>query len=79
MTIAATAIHIHQGVPAWSGLMVLVLVRLAVVAWGAVAAPASMAQSSPIPLRFPPTKRMYENDTIITTINVSTAIAAPSP
>ena len=28
---------------------------------------------------FPPTKRMYENETIITTMNVSTAIAEPEP
>ena len=28
---------------------------------------------------FPPTKRMYENEMIITTMNVSTAMAEPSP
>ena len=79
MTIAVTAIHIHHGIlpRALRGLF-LVRVRARVAA-GAVAAPASIAYSSASPRRFPPTKRMYEKETIITMMNVSTAIADPRP
>ncbi len=78
MTIATTKSHIHHGVFCPVDLRRLVLAR-AGVATGAVAAPASMAQSSASPRMFPPTKRMYEKETIITMMNVSTAIADPRP
>ena len=57
----------------------LVFARARVAACGAVAAPASIAYSSASPRRLPPTKRMYEKETIITTMNVRIAMAEPEP
>ena len=56
--IATTAIHIHHGVLPLVRLRVFVFARPRVTACGAVAAPASIAQSSASPRMFPPTNLM---------------------